>query len=72
MESSSELAIDEQQAGQVRRDAGAAEEGGDDEGYAHDRDVHVEVVGDAGGNAGEHAPVVGAAEWRAAGGDRRL
>src|SRR5579875_141863 len=57
---------DEQQAGQVDRDARAAEEGEHDEGDADDRDVYGEVVGEAGGDPGEHAPAVGAAERRAA------
>src|SRR5580692_7039341 len=58
----------QQQAGQVGRDGGAAEEGEDGEGDAHDRDVDRQVVGEAGAHAGQHAAVVGAAERRSPGG----
>src|SRR6516225_7810617 len=61
---------DEQQAGQVGRDASAAQEGEHDEGDPDERDVDAEVIGEACGDAGEHAPVVGAAQRRAAGPDR--
>src|SRR5215470_7068990 len=63
---------DEQQAGQVGRDADTAEEGEHGEGDPDDRDVYAQVVSDAGADAGQHAPVIGAAEWWAAGGERRL
>src|SRR5215472_14312927 len=63
---------DEQQAGQVGRDADTAEEGEHGEGDPDDRDVYAQVVGDAGADAGQHAPVIGAAEWWAADGERRL
>jgi len=57
---------DQQQAGQVGRDAGAAEEGEYGEGDTDDGRVDGEVVRDAGADAGEHAPVVGAPKRRPA------
>src|SRR6185437_106680 len=67
---------DQQQAGDVRRDAGQAEQREDGEGDADQRHVDGEVVRDAGADAGEHAPVVGAAKrWppaRPAGGCCRV
>src|SRR5215469_2944644 len=63
---------DEQHAGQVGRDADTAEEGEHGKGDPDDRDVYAQVVGDAGADAGQHAPVIGAAERWAADGERRL
>src|SRR6516225_9543192 len=63
---------DEQHAGQVGRDADTAEEGEHGEGDPDDRDVYAQVVGHAGADAGQHAPVIGAAERWAADGERRL
>src|SRR6516225_11809704 len=63
---------DEQQAGQVGRDADTAEEGEHGERDPDDGDVYVQVVGDSGCDAGQHAPVISATERWAAGGERRL
>src|SRR5215831_19236481 len=63
---------DEQHAGQVGRDADTAEQGEHGEGDPDDRDVYAQVVGDACRDTGQHAPVIGAAERWAAGGERGL
>ena len=59
MDWSGALFRDEQPAGQVDRDARAADDGEHGEDDPDDGHVHAEVAGDAGGDAGEHPVVSG-------------
>src|SRR5580700_10714024 len=56
---------DQQQAGQVERDARAADDGQDHEGDPDEGRVDAEVAGQARGDARQHAVLVGPAQGRA-------